>query len=107
MIVKARTDALSGKRFRVLSLSGGGYLGVYTAALLAALELRAGEPLGRRFDLLAGTSVGGILAQEIAVILAGMGRAPGVVAMLDSYPADAWRDEPEAAFAALRRFILA
>ena len=66
MIVKARTDALSGKRFRVLSLSGGGYLGVYTAALLAALELRAGEPLGRRFDLLAGTSVGGILAVGLA-----------------------------------------
>jgi len=48
--------------FRVLALSGGGYLGVYTAALLAELEERVGEPLGRRFDLIAGTSVGGILA---------------------------------------------
>jgi len=48
--------------FRVLSLSGGGYLGVYTATLLAELEDRVGEPLGRRFDLIAGTSVGGILA---------------------------------------------
>lgn len=66
MIVKARTDALTGKRFRVLALSGGGYLGVYTAALLAALEDRAGEPLGRRFDLIAGTSVGGILAVGLA-----------------------------------------
>ncbi|WP_347268066.1 amino acid adenylation domain-containing protein [Paracoccus sp. (in: a-proteobacteria)] len=44
---------------------------------------------------LAGWSVGGILAQEMAVVLAGMGRSPGLVAMLDSYPADAWRDEPE------------
>lgn len=50
------------KEFRILALSGGGYLGVYTAALLADLEERAGEPLGRRFDLIAGTSVGGILA---------------------------------------------
>lgn len=48
--------------FRVLALSGGGYLGVYTATLLAELEERVGEPLGRRFDLIAGTSVGGILA---------------------------------------------
>ena len=50
------------KEFRILALSGGGYLGVYTATLLAALEDRVGEPLGRRFDLIAGTSVGGILA---------------------------------------------
>jgi predicted acylesterase/phospholipase RssA len=50
------------KEFRILALSGGGYLGVYTAALLADLEDRVGEPLGRRFDLIAGTSVGGILA---------------------------------------------
>ncbi|MFZ4480954.1 MAG: CBASS cGAMP-activated phospholipase [Rhodoferax sp.] len=48
--------------FRVLALSGGGYLGTYTAALLAELEERVGEPLARRFDLIAGTSVGGILA---------------------------------------------
>ena len=50
------------EEFRVLALSGGGYLGLYTAALLAELEERVGEPLGRRFDLIAGTSVGGILA---------------------------------------------
>ena len=74
MIVKARTDALTGKRFRVLALSGGGYLGVYTAALLAALEDRAGEPLGRRFDLIAGTSVGGILAALVARQTSGRGQ---------------------------------
>ena len=44
---------------------------------------------------LAGWSVGGILAQEIAAILAEGGRPPGVVALLDSYPAEVWRDEPE------------
>lgn len=54
------------KEFRVLALSGGGYLGVYTATLLAELEERVGEPLGRRFDLIAGTSVGGILAIGLA-----------------------------------------
>ena len=54
------------RRFRILSLSGGGYLGLYTARVLAGLEARAGEPLGRRFDLIAGTSVGGILALALA-----------------------------------------
>lgn len=52
--------------FRILALAGGGYLGLYTACVLAELEERAGEPLGRRFDLIAGTSVGGILALALA-----------------------------------------
>jgi len=54
------------KPFRVLSLAGGGYLGLYTACVLAELEAQVGEPLGRRFDLIAGTSVGGILAIALA-----------------------------------------
>ena len=52
--------------FRILSLSGGGYLGLYTAVVLADLEARVGEPLGRRFDLIAGTSVGGLLGLALA-----------------------------------------
>lgn len=52
--------------FRILSLAGGGYLGFYTACVLAELEEQVGEPLGRRFDLIAGTSVGGILAVALA-----------------------------------------
>ncbi|MBK7061274.1 MAG: patatin-like phospholipase family protein [Rubrivivax sp.] len=52
--------------FRILALSGGGYLGLYSAAVLAALEAQIGEPIGRRFDLIAGTSVGGILAAAVA-----------------------------------------
>lgn len=52
--------------FRILSLAGGGYLGLYTACVLAELEEWAGEPLGRRYDLIAGTSVGGLLAIALA-----------------------------------------
>lgn len=49
--------------FRILSLSGGGYKGLYTAQFLAGLEAESGDvPLHRRFDLIAGTSIGGILA---------------------------------------------
>jgi len=54
------------KPYRILSLAGGGYLGFYTACLLVELEARAGKPLGRCFDLIAGTSVGGILALGLA-----------------------------------------
>lgn len=52
--------------FKILSLSGGGYLGLYSASVLAALEERIGEPIHSRFDLIAGTSVGGIIALGLA-----------------------------------------
>src|SRR6266446_8411629 len=45
-------------RFQILSLSGGGYRGLYSAAVLAALE-GAGPAMYERFDLFAGTSIGG------------------------------------------------
>ena len=44
---------------------------------------------------LAGWSVGGIVAQAMAVALQQMGRSVGLVALLDAYPAECWRDEPE------------
>lgn len=57
----------SQSRFQILALSGGGYRGLFTAELLKRLETENnGEPLARRFDLIAGTSVGGILALALA-----------------------------------------
>ena len=53
-------------RFQMLALSGGGYLGLYTAHILAALEARAKRPLASCFDLICGTSIGGILALGLA-----------------------------------------
>ena len=41
--------------FQILSLSGGGYLGLYSAAVLAEVEHRAKGPIASHFDLLAGT----------------------------------------------------
>lgn len=52
--------------FQILSLSGGGYLGLYTVAVLAELEEQFGSPIAAHFDLLAGTSVGGIIALGLA-----------------------------------------
>jgi patatin-like phospholipase/acyl hydrolase len=45
----------------------GGFLGLYTAEILTRLERQAGRPLGQCFDLIAGTSVGGILAIGLAL----------------------------------------
>jgi patatin-like phospholipase/acyl hydrolase len=53
--------------FQLLSLSGGGFRGLYTAQILALLERQTGQPIGRNFDLIAGTSVGGILALAVAL----------------------------------------
>jgi patatin-like phospholipase/acyl hydrolase len=51
-----------GKIFRILSLDGGGIRGVFPAALLARLEEHLHHPIGNYFDLIAGTSTGGIIA---------------------------------------------
>ena len=52
--------------FQILSLSGGGFLGLYTAAVLAELEERSGRRLKDCFDLFAGTSIGGIVSLGLA-----------------------------------------
>jgi uncharacterized protein len=59
--------------FRVLSLDGGGMRGLYTATLLQRLSSRFSEQrsvgeldIGKGFDLVVGTSTGGILATGLA-----------------------------------------
>ena len=52
--------------FQALALTGGGYRGLYTAKALQTMEDSIGEPIGRRFDLLCGTSIGGIVALAAA-----------------------------------------
>lgn len=42
-----------------------------------------------------GWSLGGLIAHEMAVQLQAAGERVGVVVLLDSYPADCWRSEPE------------
>jgi len=52
------------RRFRVLSIDGGGIKGLFPATVLAELERRylGGASVARYFDLVAGTSTGGIIA---------------------------------------------
>jgi patatin-like phospholipase/acyl hydrolase len=47
---------------RILCIDGGGLIGTFPAAFLAALEERLEKPIGQYFDLIAGTSTGGIIA---------------------------------------------
>ncbi|MDR2881686.1 MAG: patatin-like phospholipase family protein [Azoarcus sp.] len=52
--------------YHVLALSGGGYRGLYTATVLAELETVLGRPISSHFDLICGTSAGGMLALGLA-----------------------------------------
>jgi predicted acylesterase/phospholipase RssA len=61
-----RKPPVSPAPFQVLSLSGGGYRGLFSAMIVEEYERRAGKPLRECFDLIAGTSIGGILACGIA-----------------------------------------
>ena len=60
-------EKILSKRFQILSLSGGGYRGLYTASVLSHLEETIGDPIAKRFDLLAGTSIGGIIVLALAL----------------------------------------
>ena len=56
-------------RFRILSLNGGGIKGVYSASFLAKLEdlLRLDRSMAEYFDLIVGTSTGGLIAIALAL----------------------------------------
>lgn len=51
---------------RVLSIDGGGIRGIIPALVLAEVEARTGRRIAELFDLIAGTSTGGILACALA-----------------------------------------
>ena len=53
--------------FRILSLDGGGIRGAFAAAFLARIEQEIGSPITDYFDLIAGTSTGGIIALALGL----------------------------------------
>jgi len=53
--------------FRILCLDGGGIKGVFTAAALARIEKQTQRKIVDHFDLICGTSTGGILAIGLAM----------------------------------------
>lgn len=62
------------QRFQILSLDGGGIRGLFSAAILAAVEEDLRIRLADCFDLIAGTSTGGIIA-----IALGLGLSPAQI----------------------------
>jgi patatin-like phospholipase/acyl hydrolase len=78
---KERDTRGAGRPFQVLSLDGGGVMGIFSAALLAGLERDLGRPIVRHFDLVVGTSTGGIIALAL-----GAGLSPDKV--VDAYAAE-------------------
>lgn len=64
-IIRGRTA--DGPSFRILALDGGGIKGTFTAAALATWENQLGVPILGHFDLIAGTSTGGILAIGLGI----------------------------------------
>src|SRR5262245_9079006 len=54
-------------RFQILSLDGGGIKGLVSAAVLAAIEDDLDVNIVDHFDLIAGTSTGGIIAMALGL----------------------------------------
>jgi uncharacterized protein len=71
------------RSFRILSIDGGGIKGAFPAAFLAAIEetLGGGLPISSYFDLIAGTSTGGIIALALGLGL----RAEEVLGFYERY----------------------
>jgi patatin-like phospholipase/acyl hydrolase len=61
-MVTEPAPAIPRRRFQILALDGGGVRGIFSAALLAELERDLGRPVVSYFDLIVGTSTGGIIA---------------------------------------------
>jgi patatin-like phospholipase/acyl hydrolase len=75
------------QRFQILSLDGGGIRGIHTAAVLDCLERDFNTRIADRFDLIVGTSTGGILAL-------GLGLGVPVAELLDLYCSEGRRIFP-------------
>lgn len=59
-------ESTSPKRFQILALSGGGYRGLFGAEFLAACEAEYAAQCSTRFDMIAGTSIGALLAAGLS-----------------------------------------
>ena len=72
--VASDTDA-PGSRFQILALDGGGAKALFTAHVLARLEKDLDTTIAESFDLITGTSAGGMVALAL-----GSGLRPAEIA---------------------------
>jgi uncharacterized protein len=85
----------AGYTWRILAIDGGGIKGTFPAAFLAELEQQLGEPIVDYFDLIAGTSTGGIIAL-------GLGLGLSAKEILELYEKNAHRIFPRSRGSAIR-----
>lgn len=57
---------MSDRPFKILTIDGGGIKGLYSASVLARLEEKANVKAGDCFDMICGTSTGGLIALGLA-----------------------------------------
>src|SRR5260370_40565938 len=81
--------------FSILSIDGGGVRGIFVAAVLDRLERDVGARIADHFDLVVGTSTGGIIALGL-----GAGMSPEEILAL-------YIDNADSIFPAWRRSFLA
>ncbi|MBX7146729.1 MAG: patatin-like phospholipase family protein [Alphaproteobacteria bacterium] len=60
-------DSTPKKPIRILSIDGGGIRGLIPAMVLADIEKRTGKKIYELFDLIAGTSTGGLMALALCI----------------------------------------
>lgn len=75
---------------RILSIDGGGIKGVFAASFLAEIEDNLGEPIVDYFDLIAGTSTGGIIALGLGMGLS----AKEILSFYEDYGPEIFRGSP-------------
>ena len=64
---QARGDPMKAQPFRILSLDGSGIIGAFAASALATFKRETGQRIIDHFDLITGTSTGGIIAIGLAM----------------------------------------
>jgi patatin-like phospholipase/acyl hydrolase len=57
---------MESKTFKILSIDGGGIKGLYSAAILGSIESKTGKNIADYFDMICGTSTGGLIAIGLA-----------------------------------------
>jgi len=87
--------------FKILSLDGGGIRGAFTASLLAKIQESLDRPLASYFDLIVGTSTGGLIAVALGMGLS----ADEIKALYENEGASIFTRRPVAPLGWKRRAI--
>ncbi len=73
------------KKFRILSIDGGGLRGLVPLLILKSIEQQTGKKIHELFDMIAGTSTGGIIAAGLTATLDGKSPAMDVDRLIELY----------------------